>query len=101
MDRSLLSYINTRHANFLLLSLTVGKARDLSPRYTTVEDLALVIDKSTKRVSQCHRVHVLAKEPKALVQVAKSTTTKSVHSPKAESNPGEEEMVTRWTMNID
>ena len=52
MDSPLLSYIDVQHANFLLPSLTIGEARDLSPRYTIAEDLALLRDESAKRVSQ-------------------------------------------------
>ena len=32
--------------------LTTGEAQDLSPRYTTTEDLALVKDESTEQVSK-------------------------------------------------
>lgn len=44
VDNPLLSYIDIRHANFLPPSLTVGEARDLGPKYITIEDLALVRD---------------------------------------------------------
>lgn len=62
-DSLLLSYIYVRHTNFLLPSLTIGKARNLGPRYTTAEDLAPLRDKSAKRVSQSHKVHVPIEEP--------------------------------------
>ena len=42
VDNPLFSYIDIRHANFLPPSLTIGEARDLSPRYTTAEDRAPV-----------------------------------------------------------
>ena len=51
----LLSYIDVRHANFLMSSLTIGKARDLSPRYTIAEDRAPVCDESVE--PQSPRAH--------------------------------------------
>ena len=102
MDGSLLSYINIQHANFLPPSLTVGEARDLGPRYITVEDLAPMRDESAECVSQSRRVHVPVEEPEAPVQVTEPTTVESVHSSKAESNfDEEEEMVTRRALTID
>ena len=101
MDSSLLSYIDIQHANFLPPSLTVGEARDLGPRYITVEDLAPMRDESAERVSQSRRVHVPVEEPEAPVQVTEPTTVESVHSSEAESNFDEEEMVTRWALIID
>ena len=101
MDSSLLSYIDIQHANFLPPSLTVGEARDLGPRYITVEDLAPMRDESAERVSRSRRVHVPIEEPEAPVQVTKPTTAESVHSSGAESNSDEEEMVTRWALTIN
>ena len=96
-----MSYIDIRYANFLPPSLTVGEARDLGPRYITVEDLAPMRDESAERVSQSRRVHVPVEEPEAPVQVTEPTTVESVHSSEAESNFDEEEMVTRWALTID
>ena len=48
LDSSLLSYINIKHANFLLPSLTTDEGQDLGPRYITAEDLALVRDESVE-----------------------------------------------------
>ena len=39
VDNPLLSYIDVRHASFLPPQLTVGEARDLGPRYTTVHSI--------------------------------------------------------------
>ena len=100
MDSPLLSYINVRHANSLLLSLTVSKARDLGPKYITTEDLALVRDESAERVSQSHKVHVPVEKLKAPVQVTELTSAESVHSSRAGSDSGEEK-VTRWALTID
>ena len=54
VDIPLLSYIDVWHANFLPPppSLTTNEARDLGPRYTTVEDLASIRDESAERVSK-------------------------------------------------
>ncbi|KAK9992022.1 hypothetical protein SO802_027007 [Lithocarpus litseifolius] len=70
VDSPLLLYIDVRHTNFLPPSLTVGEALDLGPRYTTVEDLAPLLDESTKRVSQSRKVHVPVEEPKAQARIA-------------------------------
>ena len=51
VDSLLLSYIDVQHANFLPPFLTVGEARDLGPRYTTMEDCAPVRDESAELVS--------------------------------------------------
>jgi len=101
VDSPLLSYIDVRHTNFLPPSLTVGEAQDLSPRYTTAEDLAPMRDELAEHVFQSCRVRVPVKELEALVQVIESTTVEFVHSLGAKSNLGEEEMVSRRTMTID
>jgi len=67
VDSLLLSYIDIRHANFLLPSLTVSEAQDLGLRYIIAEDLAPVRDESAKRVPRSRRVHMPVEEPKALV----------------------------------
>ena len=58
IDSPLLSYIDVRHANFLLPRLTVGEARDLGPCYTCSDELAPIRDEFAKRVS--HRCRELA-----------------------------------------
>ena len=67
VDSSLFSYIDVRHANFLPPSLTTGEAQDLSPRYTTAKDLALVRDESAERVSQSRNAHIPVEGPNTLV----------------------------------
>ena len=51
VDSPLLSYIDVRHTNFLLPSLTTGEAQDLGPRYITIEDRAPIPDESAEHVS--------------------------------------------------
>ena len=51
-------HTSTFETNFLSPSLTIGEARDLSPRYTTTEDLAPVRDESVEHMSQSRKVHV-------------------------------------------
>ena len=101
VDSPLLSYIDIWHANFLPPSLTIDEARDLDPRYITVEDPAPVRDESTERVSRSHRVHVPIKEPEALVQVIEPTTAESIQSSGAEFDSGEEEMVIKGALTVD
>ena len=91
MDSPLLSYIDVWHAHFLLPSLIVGEAWDLSPRYTTTEDLAPVRDESVERVSQSRRAHIPVEEP---------VVAESVNSSEAESDPGKDGMVTRRALTI-
>ena len=55
VDSLLLSYIDVRHANFLLPRFTVGKARELGRRYTCSDELAPLRDESVERVSLCLR----------------------------------------------
>ena len=100
MDSPLLSYIDVRHANFLPTSLIVGEAQDFGPRYTTAEDLAPVRDDLAEHVSQSHRARVPIGELEALVQIAEPVAVELVNSSEAESDPGEDEMVTRRTMTI-
>ena len=75
VDSPLLSYIDVRHTNFLPLRLTVGKARDLNPRYTCSDELAPIRDESAECVSrrrrelthqQVEQGNPLPVEPKAL-----------------------------------
>ena len=65
-----MSYIDVRHANFLSLSLTTGEARDLGPRYTTIEDRVPVQEESVEHISLSHRVHVPVEAQNAPGQVA-------------------------------
>ena len=51
VDSSLLSYINIRHANFLLPKFTVGEARNLGPQYTCLDEFAPIRDEFAERVS--------------------------------------------------
>ena len=103
VDNPLLSYIDVRHANFLPPRLTIGEARDLSPRYTCLNELAPIKDESAERVSRRRRelAHQQVKqgnpppaEPKAPVQ-EEEAAIESVHSSGAKS-----EMVTRRVMSI-
>ena len=91
MDSPFLSYIDVRHTNFLLPSLTIGEAWDLGPKYATAEDLAPVRDDLAERVSQSRRAHIPVKEP-AMAEL--------VNSSEAEFDLDEDEMVTRWMMTI-
>ena len=91
MDSPLLSYIDVQHANFLLPSLTIGEARDLNPRYTIAEDLALVRDESAERVSQSRKAHIPVKE---------LAMAESINFSEAEFDLGEDEMVTRRALTI-
>ena len=52
VDSPLLSYIDVRHANFLPPKFTVGEARELGRQYTCSDELALLRDKSAKRMSR-------------------------------------------------
>ena len=52
VDSPLLSYIDVRHANFLPPKFIVGEARELGRRYTCLDELVTLWDKSTERVSQ-------------------------------------------------
>ena len=47
-----LSYIDVRYANFLLLRLTVGEARDLGPHYICSDELVPIRDESVEHVSR-------------------------------------------------
>nr|POE91373.1 guanine nucleotide exchange factor spike 1 [Quercus suber] len=78
----------------------VGEARDLGPRYTTVEDLAPVRDESIERVSQSRRAHIPVGVLKALVRVAEPASAESVNSSNVEASPSEK-MVKRKTMIFD
>ena len=53
VDSPLLSYIDVRHTNFLPPKFTVGEARELSRRYTCLDELAPLWDESAKHVSWC------------------------------------------------
>lgn len=97
VDNPLLSYIDVRHAHFLPPSLTIREAWDLAPRYTTVEDHALVRDESTKCVSQSRKTHIPVEGPDAPVQVVEPVAVESANPSEAEADLGEE-MVTRRTL---
>ena len=80
VDSSLLSYIDVWHTNLLPPSLTVGEAKYLDPRYTTVDSLARVRDASANLVSQSRKVHVLVVEdsffsPYGITSLATHTTS--------------------------
>jgi len=61
VDRPLLSYIDVRHANFLLLRFIVGEARELGRRYTCSDELTPLRDESMECVSR--RLRELAHKP--------------------------------------
>jgi len=82
-----------QHPHFLPSNLTVGEAKDLGPRYTTVEDLAPVRDASVEQVSQNRRVHMPVKELDTPIWVVEPETEEPVNSSEAEFDQGEE-MVT-------
>lgn len=92
VDSPFLSYIDVQHANFLPPSSTTGKARDLSPRYTTAENCAPVKDKSAKCVSQSRKVHIPIEEPEAPAQPIE---------PKAIEAHQDAEMVTKRKMTVN
>lgn len=92
VDNLLLSYIDVRHTNFLMPFLTVGEARDLGLRYTTLENLALVRDKSAEHVSQSRKVHVPIEHLKAQARATE---------PEATEVEQDANMVTRRKMTAD
>ena len=100
MDSPLLSYIDMRYASFLLTQLTVGEARNLDPRYTTADSIALVRDASENLVSQSHRAHILIEEQGALARASEPTVAESVNSSGAGADQ-DEEMVIKRTITID
>ena len=55
VDSPFLSYIDVRYANFLLLRLTVGEARDLGTHYTCSDELVPIRDESAEHVSRRRR----------------------------------------------
>ena len=67
VDNPLLLHIDMQHPYLLPPNLTFGEVRDLSPQYTTAEDLASVRDASVEQASQNRRVHVPVGEPDALI----------------------------------
>ena len=83
-----------RHPHFLPSNLTVGEAKDLGPRYTTVEDLVPVRDASAEQVSQNHRVHMPVRELDTPIWVVEPAAEEPVNSSEAEFDQGEE-MVTK------
>ena len=99
VDNPHLSYIDVRHTRFLPPSLTIREARDLGPRYTTVEDRALVRE-SAKCVSQSRKTHIPVEGPDSPVQVAEPVAVESANPSEVEADLGEE-MVTRRTLTID
>ena len=52
VDSPLLSYTDVRYTNFLLPKFIVGEARELGRQYTCSDELALLRDKSAKRMSR-------------------------------------------------
>ena len=88
--------------NLLPSSLIVGETQDLGPRFVKARSLEPIRDTSAEIVSRNHAVHQLVERPEdpAPVQVAELATVESVHSSGAESDPGEDEMVTRRMMSI-
>ena len=104
VDSPLLSYIDVRHSNLLPppLFLTVGEASDLGPRIVRAKSLVPLKDTSAETVSRNRFVHRLIErlEDPALVRVTELAEAEFVNSLRAESDPGEDEMVTRWVMTI-
>ena len=117
-NNPLFSYIDVRHVNFLPLRFTVGKARDLGPRYTCSNELAPIRDESVERVSQRHQEQAhMSIQPEAPVQpevkvepeapfdpeapahVAEEASVESVSSSETEFDQGHD-MVTRKAMTI-
>ena len=70
-------HTSTFDTNFLSPSLTIGEARDLSPRYTTTEDLAPVRDESVEHMSQSRKVHVPIEEPEVQARTAELETAEA------------------------
>ena len=106
VDSPLLSYIDVWHANFLPPNYTVGEARDLGSRYTCLDELAPIRDKSTKAASRYlqERAHeaiqceVVPAEPENPVQVAAQEAAESSDSSRTHSVL--EDMVTRKTLTV-
>ena len=107
VDSSLFSYIDVRHANFLLPNFTIGEARDISRRYTCSNELAPIRDETTELASRhlqerAHEVvqrEAVPAEPKAPTQEAKQEAVESSDSSKTHSIHGEE-MVTHKTLIV-
>ena len=106
IDSPLLSYIDVRHSNFLPPKLTVGEAQDFGRRYTCLDELAPIRDKSAELASRrlwelAHKAiqqEELAK-PKALIREAKHTAAKSSDS--SRTHPAhDEEMATHKTLSV-
>ena len=81
----------------------VGEAQDLGPRIVRAESLVLLKDTSVELVSRNRAVDRLVERPQDLapIQVVEPAAAKSINSSRIESNPGEDEMVTRQAMTID
>ena len=92
VDSPILSYINVRHTNFFPPRLTIGEARDLSPQYTCLDELAPICDESAERVSQRRheQAHVLV-QPEALIQLEAPIEPKEPVEPEAPVQEAEEE----------
>ena len=103
MDSPLLSYIDIWQANLLPPFLTVGEAWYIGPCFVRAGSLEPIRDALAETVSKNRSIHQLVERPEslALVQVAEPAAAESVHSSGAESDPGEDEMVTRRVMTID
>ncbi|XP_075670269.1 uncharacterized protein LOC142640050 [Castanea sativa] len=70
VDSPLLSYIDVQYKKFLPPALTTRDARELGPRYTTADDIALVRDASAERVSQNRRRHEAIEQPENAAPIA-------------------------------
>ena len=103
MDSPLLLYIDIWQANLLPPFLTVGEAWDIGPYFVRAGSLEPIRDALAETVSKNRSIHQLVERPEslALVQVVKLVAAEFIHSSGAESDPGEDEMVTRWVMTID
>ena len=84
-------------------SLTVGEAQDLGPRIVRAKSLVPLRDTLAEIVSRNRFVHRPVERPEdpAPIQVAEPAAAESVNSSRVESDPGEDEIVTRRAMTID
>ena len=106
MDNHFLSYIDVRYTNFLPLNHIVGKARDIGPRYTCLDELAPIRDESAEVASrylwecayEAVQREVVPAKPKAPTQEAEQEVVESSDSSRTQSVL--KEMVTRRTLTI-
>lgn len=92
VDSLLLSYIDVWHKKFLPPAPTTGEAQDLSPHYTTANDIVPVRDESTKCVSQNCKRHEAIGRSETAAPVAEKETTEPVGTLGTKSS-GVEKMV--------